>query len=102
MVDSLRRIYCCVLVLKSSFQNLKQKYLINLVAKNHSINTNIRISNLFSNSVSNFEFCIGGYDAQKLKEGEILVKLDCMSVDPYMRSRMSGDGPGIVKNNKLL
>merc|ERR1712227_289610 len=38
----------------------------------------------------------GGYDAQKLNEGEILVKLDCMSVDPYMRSRMSGDGPGYM------
>ena len=29
-----------------------------------------------------------------------MVKLDCMSVDPYMRSRMSGDGPGIVKTRK--
>ena len=50
--------------------------------------------------ITRLKSCIGGYDAQKLNEGEILVKLECMSVDPYMRSRMSGDGPGKVKTRK--
>ena len=38
----------------------------------------------------------GGFDQSKMESDHIVVKVTAMSVDPYMRSRMGGDGPGYL------
>ena len=38
-----------------------------------------------------------GFDAQKVPKNHILVKLLALSVDPYMRSRMTPPGPGYLR-----
>ena len=38
-----------------------------------------------------------GFDSQKVPENHILVKLLSVSVDPYMRSRMTPPGPGYLR-----
>ena len=41
----------------------------------------------------------GGFDGQKIPENHIVVKILSLSVDPYMRSRMSPPGPGYLSKN---
>ena len=43
-----------------------------------------------------------GFDGQKVPENHILVKLVAVSVDPYMRSRMTPPGPGYLREYTFL
>lgn len=43
-----------------------------------------------------------GFDAQQVPEGHVLVKLLCLSVDPYMRSRMTPPGPGYLREFSFI
>ena len=43
-----------------------------------------------------------GFDGQKVPENHILVKLVAVSVDPYMRSRMTPPGPGYLREYSWL
>ena len=40
-----------------------------------------------------------GFDGQSIPENHVIVKILSMSVDPYMRSRMTPPGPGYLRKH---
>ena len=43
-----------------------------------------------------------GFDGQSIPENHVIVKILSMSVDPYMRSRMTPPGPGYLRKHKSI